>query len=287
MVRFYDPSKNPNLIKKIHLNIDILDYEKAKGAYEAIQRSKNLLEFTISRQSDNCIWNFPPGWFVSIMIKSCPKLRKLKLDLKEKILSKDSFRNVVCNLGIDKNKAFDEIKLIDEESYEKGRQMLNGMEFHSNIDENGVIEITNEIYLRAISIHLKNLEYFDICLSGDIETDTFNLFFNERASSLKSLKIDISFQRNFYYSLQLSRQELTFSMYFTYQRAFFKIFPNVKFQNLECLELNFFRGSIRGFITAIPEYFPNLTNLVITECDNGNEDVCGCKQWGCYSVVRV
>ena len=38
--RFNDLSKNLNLIKKIHLNIDILNYYSAKGAYETIQRSK-------------------------------------------------------------------------------------------------------------------------------------------------------------------------------------------------------------------------------------------------------
>ena len=77
--RFNDLSKNPNLIKEIFLNIDVLDYDKAKEAYETIQKSKNLLELTIFHHSDN--WDFPPGLFISIMIKSCPKLCRLKFDL--------------------------------------------------------------------------------------------------------------------------------------------------------------------------------------------------------------
>ena len=45
--RFNILSKNSSLVKKIHLNIDKLDNNSAKDAYETIQRSRNLMEMII------------------------------------------------------------------------------------------------------------------------------------------------------------------------------------------------------------------------------------------------
>ena len=151
-----------------------------------------------------------------------------------------------------------------------------------------VYENTNYIYLKAISINLKNLEYLDLCLKGCIRNNTFNLFFNEWASSLKSLKIDIAPIN--YYSLQLSIHELTLLMDFSNLRAFCKMFRNVKFEKLECLKFNFlgcYRESTRGFLMAIPENCPNLTNLVITECAIPNEDLDVLKNLSKLSSLRV
>ena len=278
---FNDLSKHPKLIKEIYLNIDILDYDKAKEAYETIQRSKSLLKMTIFHHSDN--WDFPPGLFISIMIKSCPKLCSLKFDLKKKVLSKDSSRNVLRNLGIDKNKSFDEIKLQDKAECEKGFRMLNfGIEFENefvvnirhlripnghykyhNLFRRYIREFIdyeiNEIYLRAILIHLKNIDCFDISSFGEISNLSFEFFFSERAISVKSLKLNISQARALTPDLmgclqnlnelevghQISRHASALSMlpnlrkliiFYTGMLNIPNVFENVKFENLEWLK---------------------------------------------------
>ena len=333
--RFYHLSKDPNLITEIYLNIDILDYDKAKEAYETIQRSKNLLEMTIFHHSDN--WDFPPGLFISIMIKSCPKLCSLKFDLKKKVLSKDSARNVLFYLGIDKNKSFGEIKSSNKrskEAWEKGFQMLNfGIEFNGKFVDpryfSGGIEIpnpknlywrhsyykTNDIYLRAISIHLKTLDCLDISSLGELKYHSLEFLFSERA--LKSLKLnksltlshDLIGQLQNLNELEIGHQITkqddsnmfapTLSMLpclrkliITYSgtQYFRNMFENVKFENLEWLQLkdDLWNNAVNGHVLkTISENCPNLTNLVITQCMITNEDLDFIKNLSKLSCFRV
>ena len=110
---FNNISKDSSLLKKIHLKIDKLDNNSAKDAYETIQRSRNLIELIISSDTKNRKWDwkrFSPGFFISIALKSSPKLRILIIDLENGILSRNFSRNILFNLGLDKNGNFEEAK---------------------------------------------------------------------------------------------------------------------------------------------------------------------------------
>ena len=335
--RFNDLSKDPNLIREIYLNIDILDYDKAKEAYEIIQKSKNLLEMTIFHHSDN--WDFPPGLFISIMIKSCPKLRSLKFDLKRKELTKHCGRHILFYLGIDKNRPFDDIDEVEKEACEKGFQMLDfgTLKFETNfVDEhyglcipifvipegftghtwNNCIWIKpNEIYLLAIIIHMKNLDCLDISSLGDISNPIFGSLFSIK--TLKKLKLNktLALSHDLIGRLQnlneleighqITRQDVnnmfapTLSMLpnlrkliinYSGIRFFRNMFENVKFENLEWLELkdDLWNNAVNGHVLrTISENCPNLTHLVITQCTITNKELDSIKNLSKLCCIRV
>ena len=259
----------------------------------------------------------------------------MKFDLEYKVLSEDSARKILFDLGIDKNKSFDEIKLQDEQACEKGFQMLNfGVEFNDEFvyeryyyaypriqesaklrigsitnvtnwiekyqrNRNSIWYTASDIYLRAISIHLKNLDRFDFSLLGEISKHAFEFFFNERAISLKRLKITRYFQscaltsdlieclqnlNELEVGHQISRHALALSMLPNLRkliisyvgRTFSNLFENVKFENLEWLELkdDLWNNALNGHVLmTITKNCPNLTKLVIAQCNVTNEDL--------------
>ena len=80
--RFYDISQDSTLLQEIDLKFQKFDQIMAKNACYAIRRSTSLKKLILddgNRDSES--WSFnSPGFYLSVAIKNCPKLRHIKID---------------------------------------------------------------------------------------------------------------------------------------------------------------------------------------------------------------